>query len=86
MVTRDTQSRTRSVTMVIDGVERQAASVTVSIRPGKSMTLSVDVPEDVTLTEEQRDEIADTFAGFMEEALAAAALMGVPVPALSAVD
>jgi len=84
METRETLSRTRSVMLDIDGVERQAASVTVSYRPGRSMTLSVDVPQDVSLTEEQCDMIADEFSGFIEDAMAEAADMGIPVPLLSA--
>ena len=84
METRETQSRSRSVMLDIGGVERQAASVTVSYRPGKSMTMSVDVPQDITLTQEQCDMIADQFAGFIEDAMAEAADMGIPVPLMSA--
>lgn len=76
-------SRSRGVQLNINGVDRQAATATVTIRPGRGVTISVDVPPDITLTDEQMGGIADLFGPFIEECIVEAVDAGIPVPLLS---
>lgn len=81
----EAKSRSRGVQMTINGVERQAASATVTVRAGHSVILSVDVPADVTLTAEQLSEISAAFGPFLEACIAEAADASIPIPLMTTV-
>ncbi len=76
----DSQQTTCNATAVIDGERRQVASATCSIRPGKSMTFSVDVQQDLSqLSEEDRKAIAVMFEDYLAEEQIKASELGIPI-------
>jgi len=62
-----------------DGIRMQAASATCHIRPGKGLTLSVDVFDGVDIGADSMDGLRASIAAFMAAEVAKAASMGVPV-------
>ena len=76
----ESQQTTCNATAVIDGERRQVASATCSIRPGKSMTFSVDVQADLSqLSEEDRKAIAVMFEDYLAEEQMKASELGIPI-------
>ena len=76
----DSQQTTCSVSAVLDGERQQVASASCSIRPGRSMGITVDLnvaPE--RLDEETLAEIRSTFGGYLAAEMRKAADMGIPV-------
>ena len=65
---------------IIDGERKQVASATCSIRPGRSMTFSVDVQQDLSqLSEEDRKAIAVMFEDYLAEEETKASELGIPI-------
>lgn len=83
MTYNDTRQKTRNAVLTVDGQEKHVASVSVSLRPGRSLSISVDVPNDVKLTDKQRADIAAGFKAFLAECVNEAIAEGVPVPAMA---
>lgn len=76
----ESQQTTCNATAIIDGERRQVASATCSIRPGKSMTFSVDVLMDMSqLSEEDRKAIAAMFEDYLAEEQVKASELGIPI-------
>lgn len=76
----DSQQTTCYATAIINGEKRQVATATCNIRPGKSVSISVDALEDIaTLPEADLAEITDMFASYLAGEITKAAALGVPV-------
>lgn len=76
----ESQQTTCSAAAVIDGERRQVASATCAIRPGRSMTFSVDVqPEMQRLDAQDRVSIADMFEHYLAEEKIKASELGIPI-------
>lgn len=75
----ETRQTTCNAMAVVDGERRQVASATCSIRPGRAMNFSVDVFENVELSDEDRDGIARLFDDFMAAQLGTADALGIPI-------
>ena len=73
------QQETCNAIVIVEGERKQAASATCSIRPGKSMTFSIDVNENVTLDGEDRDSVARLFDDFLAGQRGAADALGIPI-------
>ena len=76
---RDSQQTTCTALLDREGGQTQAAQASCTIRPGRGVYFSVDLLDGVSLTAEERQEIARLFAGYIAEQIAAAAATGVPV-------
>lgn len=75
----DSQQTTCNATAVIDGQKRQVAAATCSIRPGRGMSFSIDIPADVELGEEDAKAIAEMFGSYLSVELDKAAGLGIPI-------
>ncbi len=76
----DSQQTTASMAVTTEsGERRQAASASCHIRPGKGMSINVDVLEATAITEENRAELAAAIAEYIGDELRKAAALGVPV-------
>ena len=76
----ESQQTTCNATAIIDGERRQAASATVSIRPGKGMSVSIDLQvARAQLTDDDFSEIVNMFAGYLAEEINKANGLGIPV-------
>ena len=76
----ESQQTTCNATAIIDGERRQVASATCSIRPGKSMTISVDVQADMSqLSEEDRAAVVIMFKDYLAEEQVKASELGIPI-------
>lgn len=76
----DSQQTTVNASVMVNGERRQAASATCSIRPGRSMTISVDMTDDgVELQASDLADVANLFAGYIADEIKKAAGLGVPV-------
>ena len=76
----DSQQTTCNATAIIDGERRQVASASVSIRPGKGMSVSVDLQATrAQLTDDDFAEIVSMFAGYLAEEINKANGLGIPV-------
>lgn len=78
----DSQQTTASISVTREDGERvQAVSASCHIRPGKSMSINVDVLDAAAITDANRDEVGSAVAQYITEELAKAATLGVPVAA-----
>lgn len=78
VVRNDSQQTTASMYVVdADGTRRCVASATCHIRPGKGLTFSLDLLEEIG--EADAPEVAARVADYMAEEIAKAAALGVPV-------
>ena len=76
----DSQQTTCNATALINGERVQVASATCSIRPDKSMNISVDLMDPYAqLTGADKAEIAAMFAQYLADELDKAAGLGIPV-------
>ena len=76
----ESQQTTCNATAIIDGERKQVASATCSIRPGKSMTFSVDVQADLSqLSEEDRAAVVTMFEDYLAEEQMKASELGIPI-------
>ena len=76
----DSQQTTCNATAIIDGEKRQAASAICAIRPGRSLTFSIDLnPGIETLAEDDAEAIAVMFRTYMEDELEKARDLGIPI-------
>ena len=76
----ESQQTTCNATAIIDGERRHVASATCAIRPGKSMTFSVDVQADMKLlSEEDRKAVAVMFEDYLAENQIVASELGIPI-------
>lgn len=76
----DSQQTTCNATAVIDGERKQVASATCSIRPGRSMTFSVDVLTDwIQVSMEDRMVVAKMFSDYLTDELVKASELGIPI-------
>lgn len=62
-----------------DGERTQAVSASCHIRPGKGMSINVDVLDGATITDEVREELCAAVADYIAEETAKADALGVPV-------
>lgn len=78
----DSQQTTASIGVNREDGERvQAVSASCHIRPGKSMSINVDVLDAAAITDENRAEVGAAVAQYITEEMAKAAELGVPVAA-----
>ena len=75
----DSQQTTAHVAVVNDGERLQAVSASCHIRPGKSVSINVDVLDASAITEANRAEVCRVVAVYITDELAKAAALGVPV-------
>ena len=78
----DSQQTSCSASAIIDGERRQVATAACGIRPGRGLTLSVDLVAGVRASEEDLAEVGELFAGYIREELKKAAGLGVPLGSL----
>lgn len=78
----DSQQTTANISVTRkDGERVQAVSASCHIRPGKSMSINVDMLDAAAITDANRDEVGSAVAQYITEELAKAATLGVPVAA-----
>lgn len=78
----DSQQTTANISVTREDGERvQAVSASCHIRPGKSMSINVDMLDAAAITDANRDEVGSAVAQYITEELAKAATLGVPVAA-----
>lgn len=76
----ESQQTTCNATAIIDGERKQVASATCSIRPGKSMTFSVDVLTDwIQVSMEDRMVVAKMYSDYLTDELVKAGELGIPI-------
>ena len=76
----DSQQTTCNATAIIDGEKRQAASAICAIRPGKSLTFSIDLtPGFDTLADDDAEDIAGMFKEYLDGELHKARGLGIPI-------
>ena len=76
----DSQQTTCNATALIDGERRQAAAATCTIRPGRGMIFSIDVPpSDMKLDADDVNDIANMFKEYLEGELKKARSLGIPI-------
>lgn len=76
----DSQQTTASLSVTTDsGERRQAVIVNCHIRPGKGLSVNVDVLETDAVTDANRAELAAAVASYLGDELRKAAALGVPV-------
>ena len=76
----DSQQTTCNATAIIDGEKRQVASAICSIRPGKSLTFSIDLNPDIKALPDGDDKaIAEMFQEYMDGELGKARDLGIPI-------
>ena len=76
----ESQQTTCNATALIDGERRQAAAATCTIRPGRGMIFSIDVPpSDMKLEPDDLDGIANMFKEYLEDELKKARTLGIPI-------
>lgn len=79
----DSQQTTASISVTCEDGERvQAVSASCHIRPGKSMSINVDVLDAAAITDANRDEVGTAVAQYITEEMAKAVTLGVPVAAI----
>lgn len=78
----DSQQTTASISVSREDGERvQAVSASCHIRPGKSMSINVDVLDAAAITDGNRAEVGAAVAQYIAEEMAKAAELDVPVAA-----
>lgn len=75
----DSMQTTCNATATVNGEKRQVASATCTIRPGRGFTFTVDLVPGPDLTLDDKAEIADMYASFLEGQISKAAALGIPV-------
>lgn len=75
----DSQQTTCNATATVGGEKRQVATATCSIRPGRSMIFSVDLPPGTALEPEDAAQIKAMFETYMAGELEKARGMGIPI-------
>ncbi len=75
----DTQQTTCNAFSVVDGERRQVATATCAIRPGRSVSFSVDLPLGGVEDAEDREAITGIFRQYLEDELKKAQETGIPI-------
>lgn len=75
----DTQQTTCNAFSVVGGERRQAATATCAIRPGRSMSFSVDLPLGSVEDADDREAITGMFRKYLEDELKKARETGIPI-------
>lgn len=76
----DSQQTTASMSVTMEnGERRQAVVVSCHIRPGRGMSITVDVQDTAAITEDNRAELSAAIAEYIGDELHKAAELGVPV-------
>ena len=76
----DSQQTSLSAVAYVGGERRQVASASCSIRPGKGMTISVDLLDGADqLDQADQAEIAQMYAEYLAREIRKAAGLGIPV-------
>ena len=75
----DSQQTTCNAIIVVDGERKQAASATCSIRPGRSMTFSVDLSAGVELSADDWSDIRALFIEYLDSETEKAEKLGIPI-------
>lgn len=76
----DSQQTTANVNLVDStGNQRTIASATCHIRPGKGMTISVDVQDSLATSVDNLADVQATITAYMAAEITKAAALGVPV-------
>ena len=74
------QQTTCNVTAIIDGLEQQVGAATVTIRPDRSLSISIDVYESAkSMTAEERAQMAETFGEYVADEISKAQGLGIPI-------
>ena len=82
VIRNDSQQTTASISVTReDGEHVQAVSASCHIRPGKSMSINVDVLDSAAITDDNRADISAAVAQYIAEETAKADTLGVPVAA-----
>jgi len=76
----DSQQTTCNATAIIDDEKRQVASAICAIRPGRSLTFSIDLNPDIeALPDDDFRGIAGMFQEYMDGELEKARGLGIPI-------
>lgn len=76
----DSQQTTCNATATIDGEKRQVASAICAIRPGRSLTFSIDLNPGIKgLPDDDAGAIAKMFQEYMDSELEKARGLGIPI-------
>ena len=75
----DIRQNTCNAFSIVDGERRQVATATCAIRPGKSVSFSIDLPQGIVEEAEDREVITDMFRRFLEDELKKAQDTGIPI-------
>lgn len=79
IITDCSQQTSRAYTVTgSDGERRTVVTASCHIRPGKSMTISLDVHE-AAIIGDDRASVAQAFAAYLAEEISKAAALGIPV-------
>lgn len=74
----DGQQTTCGAYATVNGERRQVAMATCMIRPGRSMTFNVEIPEgSETLSAEDAREITGMYAGYLAAEIGKARALGI---------
>lgn len=78
----DSQQTTANISVTREDGERvQAVSASCHIRPGRSMSINVDVLDAAAITDDNHAEVSAAVTQYITEEMAKAATLGVPVAA-----
>ena len=75
----DTQQTTCNAISVEGSERRQVATATCSLRPGKSVNFSIDLPQGGIKDADDLKAVSDMFKQFMEDELEKAQETGIPI-------
>ncbi len=80
VIRNDSQQTTANISVTREDGERvQAVSASCHIRPGRSVSINVDVLDTAAITDDNRAEIGAAVTQYITEEMAKAATLGVPV-------
>lgn len=75
----NSQQTTANVAIVQNGERKTVATASCHIRPGRGMSINVDILDDAACAGEAAAEVAETIAAYIGEEVAKAARLGIPV-------
>ncbi len=80
-IKRTDSQMTTCIAMLEDdkGERRQAASANCSIRPGRGLSINIDVAENMEITDDDRKAVADMFGDYVMAELKKAREQGIPI-------
>jgi hypothetical protein len=80
-VVRDNSQQTTANVMIVqgDGERKTVATASCHIRPGKGMSINVDILDDAATAAENVADVTATIAAYIGEEVAKAVQLGIPV-------